>query len=88
MCTSLMGGFEHRIPDIRQRVGVAFTARSPIERLIEAKRARGWTNMPIFSDVSARRPHRRAAVPSAGSSVVTGPELIAAPGRWRRFRSL
>jgi predicted dithiol-disulfide oxidoreductase (DUF899 family) len=52
MCTSLMGGFEQKIPDIRQRVGVAFTARSPIERLIEAKRARGWTNMPIFSDVS------------------------------------
>jgi predicted dithiol-disulfide oxidoreductase (DUF899 family) len=52
MCTSLMGGFEQKIPDIRQRVALAFTARSPIERLIAAKRARGWTNMPIFSDVS------------------------------------
>ena len=52
MCTSLMGSFEHKIPDIGQRVAVAFTARSPIERLIEAKRARGWTHMPIFSDVS------------------------------------
>ena len=51
MCTSMMGGFEHKIPDIRQRVALAFTARSPIERLIDAKRARGWTNMPIFSDV-------------------------------------
>jgi predicted dithiol-disulfide oxidoreductase (DUF899 family) len=52
MCTSLMGSFEHKIPDIRQRVAVGFTARSPIERLIDAKRARGWINMPIFSDVS------------------------------------
>ena len=52
MCTSMMGGFEHKIADVRQRVALAFTARSPIERLIEAKRARGWTNMPIFSDVS------------------------------------
>jgi predicted dithiol-disulfide oxidoreductase (DUF899 family) len=52
MCTSLMGGFDHKIADIRQRVALAFTARSPIERLIDAKRARGWINMPIFSDVS------------------------------------
>jgi predicted dithiol-disulfide oxidoreductase (DUF899 family) len=52
MCTSMMGGFEHKIVDIRQRVALAFTARSPIERLIEAKRARGWVNMPIFSDMS------------------------------------
>ena len=38
MCTSLMGGLDHKIADIRQRVAIAFTARSPIERLVEAKR--------------------------------------------------
>jgi len=52
MCTSFMGGFDHKIADIRQRVAIAFTARSPIERLIEAKRARGWKNVPVFSDSS------------------------------------
>ena len=52
MCTSLMGGLDHKIADIRQRVAVAFTARSPIERLIDAKNARGWTDLPVFSDVS------------------------------------
>ena len=41
MCTSLMGGFDHKIADIRQRVAIAFTARSPIERLVEAKQAAG-----------------------------------------------
>ena len=50
MCTSMMGGLDHKIADIRQRVAVAFTARSPIERLIAAKEARGWTQMPVFSD--------------------------------------
>jgi len=50
MCTSYMGGFDHKITDISQRVAIAFVARSPIEKLIEAKSARGWTNMPIFSD--------------------------------------
>lgn len=50
MCTSLMGGLDHKIADIRQRVAIAFTARSPIERLIEAKKARGWTDVPVYSD--------------------------------------
>jgi len=50
MCTSLMGGLDHKIADIRQRVAVAFTARSPIERLIDAKTSRGWTDLPVYSD--------------------------------------
>ena len=50
MCTSLMGALDHKIADIRQRVAIAFTARSPIERLIDAKEARGWADLPVYSD--------------------------------------
>jgi predicted dithiol-disulfide oxidoreductase (DUF899 family) len=50
MCTSFMGSFEGKVPDIEQRVAIAFVARSPIERLVEAKRARGWTQLPVYSD--------------------------------------
>jgi predicted dithiol-disulfide oxidoreductase (DUF899 family) len=50
MCTSLMGGFDHKIADIRQRVAIAFTARSPMDRLIEAKTSRGWTGLAVYSD--------------------------------------
>lgn len=50
MCTSWMGGFATKVADIQQRVALAFTARSPIEKLTAAKRARGWTDLPIFSD--------------------------------------
>jgi predicted dithiol-disulfide oxidoreductase (DUF899 family) len=50
MCTSLMGGLDHKIADIRQRAAIAFTARSPIERLRKAKKARGWTDIPVYSD--------------------------------------
>ncbi len=50
MCTSLMGGLDHKITDIRQRVAIAFTARSSIKRLIAAKQARGWTDLPVYSD--------------------------------------
>lgn len=50
MCTSMMGGLDHKIADIRQRIAIAFTARSPVERLIAAKQARGWTALPVYSD--------------------------------------
>jgi predicted dithiol-disulfide oxidoreductase (DUF899 family) len=50
MCTSFMGGLDHKIADIRQRVAIAFTARSPIDRLVAAKRERGWTDLPVYAD--------------------------------------
>jgi predicted dithiol-disulfide oxidoreductase (DUF899 family) len=52
MCTSWMGGFATKVADVQQRVALAFTARSPIEKLVAAKQARGWTDMPVFSDPS------------------------------------
>ena len=50
MCTSLMASFEGKVPDIEQRVALAMIARSPIERLVEAKEARGWTQLKVYSD--------------------------------------
>ncbi len=52
MCTSFMAGFEEKVADMSQRVALAFMARSPIGRLVEAKEARGWTAMPVYSDPS------------------------------------
>ena len=53
MCTSLMGGLDHKIADITQRVAVAFTARSPIERLKDAE-AVPWLERPA----GVQRPER------------------------------
>jgi predicted dithiol-disulfide oxidoreductase (DUF899 family) len=52
MCTSLMSSLEHKIVDIRQRVAIAFTARSPIDRLIAAKQDKGFRQLPVYSDPS------------------------------------
>ena len=52
MCTSFMAGFEEKVADVGQRVALAFVARSPIGRLVEAKAARGWQSMPVYSDPS------------------------------------
>ena len=47
-------GSTTRSPTSRQRVAIAFTARSPIERLIDAKASRGWTDLPVYSDAQRR----------------------------------
>jgi predicted dithiol-disulfide oxidoreductase (DUF899 family) len=52
MCTSFMSGLDHKINDIRQRVAIAFTARSPIDRLIAEKKSRDWTDLPVYSDTT------------------------------------
>jgi predicted dithiol-disulfide oxidoreductase (DUF899 family) len=52
MCTSFMSTWAHKLPDIEQRIAFVFVARSPIARLIEAKKARGWTQHKIYSDMS------------------------------------
>ena len=52
MCTSFMGSWEEKFPDIEQRAAFAMVARSPIDRLVAAKQARGWTRMKIYSDGS------------------------------------
>jgi predicted dithiol-disulfide oxidoreductase (DUF899 family) len=51
-CTSFMSTWEGKLPDIEQRIAFVFVARAPIARLIEAKKARGWTRHKIFSDTS------------------------------------
>jgi predicted dithiol-disulfide oxidoreductase (DUF899 family) len=50
MCTSLMSSWEEKVPDIEQRVAFAMVARSPIDRLVKAKQARGWTKLKLYSD--------------------------------------
>jgi predicted dithiol-disulfide oxidoreductase (DUF899 family) len=52
MCTSFMSTWESKLPDVEQRIAFVFVARSPIERLISVKKARGWTRHRIYSDMS------------------------------------
>ena len=52
MCTSFMSTWEAKLPDVEQRIAFVFVARSPIARLIAAKKARGWTRHRIYSDTS------------------------------------
>jgi predicted dithiol-disulfide oxidoreductase (DUF899 family) len=76
MCTSFLTSWNGTAVNLRERVGIVVTARSPIERLIEYKKERGFVNLPFVSDVSGE--YTRAYV---------NPEDADAPGfsvfHWR-----
>jgi predicted dithiol-disulfide oxidoreductase (DUF899 family) len=50
MCTAMLTSWEGTARNLRERVALAVTARSPIERLVEFKKERGWHNLQIYSD--------------------------------------
>ena len=50
MCTSLMSAWDGEALDVEQRIALVIVARSPIERLLELKKERGWRNLKLHSD--------------------------------------
>jgi predicted dithiol-disulfide oxidoreductase (DUF899 family) len=52
MCTSFLSAWNGVAVNLRERVAMVVTARSPIERLVEYKRQRGFANLPVVSDLS------------------------------------
>ncbi|GGL68037.1 DUF899 family protein [Wenxinia marina] len=52
MCTSLMTASAGRVRSVRKNAAIVFVARSPIERLVAAKRDFGMPDLPVVSDGS------------------------------------
>jgi predicted dithiol-disulfide oxidoreductase (DUF899 family) len=52
MCTSFLSSWNGTAVNLRERVAVAVTARSPIERLFEYRKQRCFTSLPFVSDMS------------------------------------
>lgn len=50
MCTSFLSTWNGTAVNLRERVAIAVTARSPIERLVEFKKQRGFASLPFLSD--------------------------------------
>jgi len=51
-CTSFLTSWNGTAVNLRERVAIAVSARSPIERLKEYKQQRGLSNLPFLSDTS------------------------------------
>lgn len=52
MCTSFLSSWNGTAVNLRERVAIAVTGRSPIDRLIEYKKQRGFANLLFVSDMS------------------------------------
>jgi predicted dithiol-disulfide oxidoreductase (DUF899 family) len=50
MCTAMLTSWDGTARNLRERLAIAVTARSPIERLIDFKKDRHWRNLPLYSD--------------------------------------
>jgi predicted dithiol-disulfide oxidoreductase (DUF899 family) len=52
VCTSLLSAWDGSAKNVGDRVGLVVFARSPIERLNDIKKERGWQNLRLYSDTS------------------------------------
>jgi predicted dithiol-disulfide oxidoreductase (DUF899 family) len=52
MCTSFLGSWNGTAVNLRERVAMAVTGRSPVDRLLAYKKQRGFANLPFVSDMS------------------------------------
>lgn len=52
MCTSLLSAWDGTARNFHQRAALAVLARSPIGRLVDFKKERGWQNLRLYSDPS------------------------------------
>lgn len=50
MCTSLLNALDAKVHSFEERLSLVVTARSPIERLVAAKKALGWRQQRLYSD--------------------------------------
>jgi len=73
MCTSLLSAWEGEAQDIQQRVALAVTARSPLDKLEAFAAERGWRHLPLYSDASGDFSRDYDAVAPDGSDI---PQLL------------
>lgn len=67
MCTAMLTSWEGTARNLRERVALAVTARSPIERLLDFKQERDWQNLQLYSD--AKGNYTRSYVDSSDGDV-------------------
>lgn len=85
-CTSFLSAWNGIAVNLRERAAIAVTARSPVERLIEYKRQRGFANLPFFCD--PRGEYTRTYVCADDADVPGFSVFTRSEGRVRHFYSM
>jgi predicted dithiol-disulfide oxidoreductase (DUF899 family) len=50
MCTAMLTSWDGTTRNLRERIALAVTARSPIDRLLDFRKERNWHNLQMYSD--------------------------------------
>jgi predicted dithiol-disulfide oxidoreductase (DUF899 family) len=87
MCTNLLGAWEGNAADIDQRIATAVVARSPIKRLIEWKKERGWKTLKLYSDLNGNYSRDYHGVSPEGDDIPTYNVFTRRDGVIRHFWS-
>jgi predicted dithiol-disulfide oxidoreductase (DUF899 family) len=87
MCTNLLGAWEGNAADIDQRIATAIVARSPIKRLIEWKKERGWKNLKLYSDANGNYSRDYHGVSPEGDDIPSFNVFTRRDGSIRHFWS-
>jgi predicted dithiol-disulfide oxidoreductase (DUF899 family) len=85
MCTAMLTSWEGTARNLRERVALVVTARSPIERLLDFKLERGWKNLEIYSDAEGN--YTRAYVSAEDGDVPGLSVFTRSAGKIRHFWS-
>lgn len=85
MCTAMLTSWEGTVRNLRERVALAVTARSPIERLVDFKKERGWQNLQLYSDIEGN--YTRSYVSADDGDVPGLTVFTRADGKVRHFWS-
>jgi predicted dithiol-disulfide oxidoreductase (DUF899 family) len=85
MCTAMLTSWEGTARNLRERVALAVTARSPIERLLDFKKERGWHNLQLYSDIEGD--YTRSYVSADDGDVPGLTVFTLADGKVRHFWS-
>jgi len=85
MCTNLLGALEGNAADVEQRIALAVVARSPIARLVDWKRERGWTSLRLYSDLNGNYSRDYYGVLPDGSDIPAFNVFTGRDGTIRHF---
>jgi predicted dithiol-disulfide oxidoreductase (DUF899 family) len=85
VCTSFLSSWNGTAVNLRERVAIVVTARSPVERLMEYKKQRGFADLPFLSDMSGE--YTRAYVNPEDADVPGFSVFTRSDGTIRHFYS-
>ena len=84
-CTSILDGLDGEAPHIMQRVNLAVAAKSPIARIREFARGRGWSNLRLLSSANNSYNHDYRAEEPNGDQMPALNVFVRRDGRIRHF---